>query len=133
MLPSAETRRDSQAMSSSCSVRSAARETCGAPLALNTTHPLSVQRMPAILDHNVLPRGSNPCGYPHEPLVSYRINRQLSGWILPPLMIRAFGAHCHNRTYAVQQRRSLDHLVGEQKERFRDREPKCFRGLEVDS
>jgi hypothetical protein len=26
---------------------------------------------------------------------------------------------------------SLDHLVGEQKERFRDREPKCFRGLEV--
>jgi hypothetical protein len=32
---------------------------------------------------------------PPEPLVSYRINRQLSGWILPPLMIRAFGAHCH--------------------------------------
>jgi len=28
-----------------------------------------------------------------KPLVSYRINRQLSGWILPPLMIRAFGAH----------------------------------------
>jgi hypothetical protein len=27
----------------------------------------------------------------------------------------------------------FDHLVGEQKERFRDREPKCFRGLEVDS
>jgi hypothetical protein len=26
-----------------------------APLALNTTHPLSVQRMPAIVDHNVLP------------------------------------------------------------------------------
>ena len=34
-----------------------------------------------------LSRGSNPCGYPHKPLVSYRINRQLSGWILPPLMI----------------------------------------------
>ena len=30
-----------------------------------------------------------------EPLVSYRINRQLSGWILPPLIIRAFAAHCH--------------------------------------
>src|SRR5262249_7645794 len=42
-----------------------------------------------------LSRGSNPHGYPHEPLVSYRINRQLSGWILPPLMICAFGAHCH--------------------------------------
>ena len=49
-----------------------------------------------------LSRGSNPCGYPHKPLVSYRINRQLSGWIPPPLMIRAFGAHCHNRTRAVQ-------------------------------
>jgi hypothetical protein len=38
-----------------------------------------------------LSRGSSPCGYPHKPLVSYRINRQLSGWNLPPLMIRAFG------------------------------------------
>src|SRR6202048_4636035 len=45
-----------------------------------------------------LSRGSNPCGYPHKPLVSYRINRQLSGWIPPPLMIRAFGAHCQDRT-----------------------------------
>src|SRR6266545_4963006 len=33
-------------------------------------------------------------------LVSYQINRQLSGWILPPLMIRAFGAHCHKPTLA---------------------------------
>src|ERR1700730_366676 len=47
--------------------------------------------------------GSNPCGYPHQPLLRYRINRQLSGWIPPPLMIRAFGAHCHKETYAVQQ------------------------------
>jgi hypothetical protein len=28
-----------------------------------------------------------------EPLVSYQINRQLSGWNLPPLATRAFGAH----------------------------------------
>ena len=42
-----------------------------------------------------LSRGSSPAGYPTEPLVSYRINRQLSGWILPPLVIRAFGAHDH--------------------------------------
>jgi len=28
-----------------------------------------------------------------EPLVSYQINRQLSGWNPPPLAIRAFGAH----------------------------------------
>ncbi len=40
-----------------------------------------------------LSRGSSPAGYPSEPLVSYQINRQLSGWILPPLVIRAFGAH----------------------------------------
>src|SRR5665647_1130075 len=41
-----------------------------------------------------LSRGSSPAGYPTEPLVSYQINRQLSGWNLPPLVIRAFGAHC---------------------------------------
>src|ERR1700730_15185743 len=45
-----------------------------------------------------LSRGSSPCSYPHEPLVSYRINRQLSGWNLPPLMIRAFRAHCQKET-----------------------------------
>jgi hypothetical protein len=60
-----------------------------------------------------LSRGSSPCGYPHEPLVSYQINRQLSGWILPPLMIRAFGAHCHLRTNAPQRAASsFDDLVG---------------------
>ncbi len=31
---------------------------------------------------------------PNRPRVSYQINRQLSGWSLPPLLIRAFGAHC---------------------------------------
>ena len=41
---------------------------------------------------------SSPCGCPAEPLVSYRINRQLSGWNPPPLVIRAFGAHCHQPT-----------------------------------
>src|SRR5262245_12711213 len=40
-----------------------------------------------------LSRGSDPSGCPAEPLVSYRTNRQLSGWNLPPLMVRAFGAH----------------------------------------
>jgi hypothetical protein len=59
-----------------------------ASLSLRPVGSLSRPRRP-------LSRGSNPCGYPHKPLVSYRINRQLSGWILPPLMIRAFGAHCH--------------------------------------
>jgi len=51
-----------------------------------------------------LSRGSSPSGYPAEPLVSYQINRQLSGWNLPPLVIRAFGAHCQFRTPASQQR-----------------------------
>src|ERR1700721_4872132 len=46
-----------------------------------------------------LSRGSSPAGYPAEPLVSYQINRQLSGWNLPPLVIRAFGAHCQQRTF----------------------------------
>jgi hypothetical protein len=41
-----------------------------------------------------LSRGFSPSGCPAEPLVSYQINRQLSGWNLPPLVIRAFGAHC---------------------------------------
>ena len=45
-----------------------------------------------------LSRGSSPAGYPAEPLVSYQINRQLSGWNLPPLVIRAFGAHCQQET-----------------------------------
>jgi hypothetical protein len=45
-----------------------------------------------------LSRGFGTCSCPHEPLVSYRINRQLSGWNLPPLMIRAFGAHCQEET-----------------------------------
>src|SRR5258705_12993951 len=49
-----------------------------------------------------LSRGSSPAGYPTEPLVSYQINRQLSGWNLPPLVIRAFGAHCQKRTMTAQ-------------------------------
>jgi hypothetical protein len=44
-------------------------------------------------------RGSSPAGYPAKPLVSFRINRQLSGWNLPPLMIRAFGAHGQKATF----------------------------------
>jgi hypothetical protein len=50
-----------------------------------------------------LSRGSSPGGYPHKQLASYRINRQLSGWILPLLMVHAFGAHCQQRTNALQQ------------------------------
>ena len=51
-----------------------------------------------------LSRGSSPSGYPAEPLASYQINRQLSGWILPPPMIRAFGAHCQHATSMISAR-----------------------------
>jgi hypothetical protein len=40
-----------------------------------------------------LSRGSGPAGRPAKPLVSYQINRQLSGWNPPPLATRAVGAH----------------------------------------
>jgi len=56
-----------------------------------------------------LSRGSSPAGYPTEPLVSYQINRQLSGWNLPPLVIRAFGAHGQKRRF---DRRPVTIAVG---------------------
>jgi hypothetical protein len=59
-----------------------------ASLALPPIGSLSRPRRP-------LSRGSRPSGHPAEPLVSYQINRQLSGWIPPPLVIRAFRSHCH--------------------------------------
>src|ERR1700745_3180886 len=40
-----------------------------------------------------LSRGFNPDGCPSKPLVSYRSNRQLSGWLLPPLATHAYRAH----------------------------------------
>src|SRR4030095_13782202 len=99
-----------------------------ASLALRPAGSLSCPRQP-------LSRGSSPCGYPHEPLVSYQINRQLSGWILPPLMIRAFGAHrqlrtrrrigsgqqCANQRHMRHSKlRLFDHLVGAGEQRRRD-------------
>ena len=62
-------------------------------LALQPTGSLSRPRRP-------LSRGSGRSGHQAEPLVSYQINRQFSGWIPPPLVIRAFGAHCQFRTCA---------------------------------
>lgn len=42
-------------------------------------------------------RGFDPASYPTEPFVSYQTNRLLSGWNLPPLVIRAIGEHCIRR------------------------------------
>ena len=58
-----------------------------ASLTLRPAGSLSRPRRP-------LSRGSDPASYPAEPLVSFRTYRQLSGWNPPPLVIRAFGAHC---------------------------------------
>ena len=57
-----------------------------------------------------LSRGSGPSGYPAEPLVSYQINRQFSGWLLPPQVIRAFRAHCQLQT--LRWRRAAARLLG---------------------
>ena len=62
-----------------------------ASLTLRPTGSLSHPRRP-------LSRGSSPASYPAKPLVSYRTYRQLSGWIPPPQVFRALGAHCHKRT-----------------------------------
>jgi len=51
-----------------------------------------------------LSRGSSLTGCPAKPLVSFRTYRQLSGSNLPPLMLRAFSAHCQFVTHAPQQR-----------------------------
>jgi len=40
-----------------------------------------------------LSRGFDHASYPAKPLVSYQTYRQVSGWILPPLVKRAIGAH----------------------------------------
>jgi hypothetical protein len=77
-----------------------------ASLTLRPAGSLSHPRRP-------LSRGFDPASYPTEPLASFQTYRQLSGWNPPPLMVRAFGAHCHKRTRALQQRPwLLDHLVG---------------------
>ena len=74
-----------------------------------------------------LSRGSSPAGYPTEPLVSYQINRQLSGWNLPPLVIRAFGAHCHLRLmHRSKGGLLLDHLIGTGNQRLRDSQLECL-------
>jgi hypothetical protein len=46
-----------------------------------------------------------PPSYPEDPLVSYRTNRQLSGWNLPPLEIRAYRAHTVTRNCRVEEGR----------------------------
>src|SRR5262249_26709473 len=51
-----------------------------------------------------LSRGFDPASYPAKPLVSYQTYRQLSGWILPPLVIRAFSGHTSYQGISCCQR-----------------------------
>jgi hypothetical protein len=74
-----------------CVSAAACRDVEAATLARDGSPPIRVSIAFPLMQP--LSRGSSPAGYPAEPLVSYRINRQFSGWNLPPLMIRAFGAH----------------------------------------
>ena len=69
-----------------------------ASLALRPAGSLSRPRRP-------LSRGFETASCPTAPLVSYQINRQLSGWYLPPLVIRAFGAPCPVLAEAVEKLR----------------------------
>ena len=91
--------------SSGCACRLLPHSCSLPPLAGGSASALSLSR-PAQAIHMLRPtgslsrprrplsRGSSPSGHPAEPPVSYQINRQFSGWILPPQVIRAFGAHC---------------------------------------
>jgi len=67
-------------------------EPAQASLALRPAGSLDRQKRP-------LPRGFGPSGCPSKPLVSYQINRQLSGRNPPPLVTRAFGAHQNEPNY----------------------------------
>jgi hypothetical protein len=54
-----------------------------------------------------LSRGFDPDGCPTKSLVSYQFNRQFSGWNLPPLALRAFGAHCCRKRARLRRRRLI--------------------------
>src|SRR5271165_7213553 len=60
-----------------------------------------------------LSRGSDPASHPTRPLVSYQINRQLSGWNLPPLVKRAFGTHGTNIEHKSHSRKKNVGFFGE--------------------
>jgi hypothetical protein len=69
-----------------------------ASLALRPVELLNRPRRP-------LSRGFDTISYPNMPLVSYQTNRLLSGWILPPPVIRALGAHSEIRDCTFRQQR----------------------------
>ena len=67
-------------------IRISTFEACSGFTILRPAGSLSRPRRP-------LSRGSDPASYPAKPLVSYQGYRQLPAWNLPPLVMRAVGAH----------------------------------------
>ncbi len=63
-----------------------------------------------------LSQGFDQASYPTEPLVSYQSYRLLSGWFLPPLVLRALGAHYgfRARHLAVAPRNDWTTILPEQ-------------------
>src|SRR5262245_26279850 len=130
--------------SSGCSCRLLPHSCCLPQMAGGSASALSLSRPAQALltlrpagslsrPRRPLSRGSNPCSCLHKPLVSYRTNRQLSVWNLPPLMIRAFAAHCHHRTNAVHQELcSLDYFIGGGLDTHRRRKTEHLCSLEID-
>jgi len=95
------------------------RHSAGSASAISLSRPTqaSLALWPAgLLDRprRPLSRGFGPVSYPTQPLVSYQTYRQLSGWNLPPLVIRAIGAHWMATATGSRQprRRNGDQLTG---------------------
>jgi hypothetical protein len=59
---------------------------------------VTIASLPIQPSSRPLSRGSSLPTHPDESLDCYQINRQFSGWIPPPQVIRPFGAHRHHRT-----------------------------------
>jgi hypothetical protein len=48
-------------------------------------------------------------------LASYRIYRQLSEWIPPPLVFRSLGPHCHDQTFGFRCHTDIERFYRPQK------------------
>src|SRR3984893_16634760 len=94
-------------------------------LTLRPTRSLSHPRRP-------LSRGSSLASYPAKPLVSYQINRQLSGWNSSTSDSRLRGARPTSDICTAAKIALFDHLVGEGEEQWGHSQPDRLGRFEVD-